>query len=87
MTNQTTSIDSDALRVGRLVHHIAEAVIVGAQQRGLGIIAMPTGYALMLNADHSHYYWVNHLGQESEIHWNKWAIYRGAKAHAAKAAQ
>lgn len=48
----------------------------------LGICQMPEGYALMLNPDQSHYYFVRHDGLESVIHWNRWAIYRWAKADA-----
>ena len=48
----------------------------------LGIQRMPKGYALMLNCDESHFYWLRHDGAESCIHWNKWAVYRGARADA-----
>lgn len=47
----------------------------------LGFIRMPEGYALMLNSDQTHFYWINDKGEESVIHWDKWAVYRGAKAH------
>jgi len=45
----------------------------------LGIQKMPDGYALMLNRDKSHFYWLRHDGLESCICWDKWAVYRGAK--------
>lgn len=45
----------------------------------LGIQSMPDGYALMLNADATHFYGLRHDGLESAIHWNKWAIYAWAK--------
>lgn len=45
----------------------------------LGIKKMPEGYALMLNPDKTHYYWLRKCGLESCIHWDKWAVYRGAK--------
>ena len=45
----------------------------------LGIQKMPQGYALMLNADQTHFYWLRHDGIESQICWDKWAVYRGAK--------
>ena len=48
--------------------------------RSLGIQKMPPGYALMLNADGSHFYWLREDGSESVIHWDKWAIYRWAMA-------
>lgn len=50
----------------------------------LGIQKMPEGYALMLNADESHFYWLRYDGVESQICWDKWAVYRGAKEDAAK---
>lgn len=46
----------------------------------LGIQKMPEGYALMLNPDQTHYYWLRYDGVYSVIHWNRWAVYRGAKA-------
>lgn len=46
---------------------------------GLGIKRMPVGYALMLNADYSHYYWLRYDGKESAISWDRWAVYRWAK--------
>lgn len=45
----------------------------------LGIQKMPEGYALMLNSDKSHFYWLRYDGVESCICWDKWAVYRGAK--------
>ena len=50
----------------------------------LGIQRMPYGYALMLNSDRTHYYWLRWDGAESSIHWSMWACYRGAKLDAAK---
>lgn len=50
----------------------------------LGIQDMPQGYALILNADKSHFFWVCYDGVESVIHWDKWAIYRSAKRRASK---
>lgn len=55
---------------------------LGCRQCRLGIVEMPEGYALMLNGDQTHYFWVNDLGEESVICWNKWMVYRGAKGHA-----
>ena len=46
----------------------------------LGIQKMPKPFALMLNADKSHFFYFNKdTGEESDIHWSKWAVYRGAK--------
>lgn len=51
----------------------------------LGIQSMPNGYALMLNADYTHYFWMEKAtGRESAEDWNKWRIYHGAKADAKK---
>lgn len=46
--------------------------------KSLGFQKMPTGYALMLNSDESHFYWLRHDGLQSCICWDKWAVYRGA---------
>lgn len=46
----------------------------------LGFQKMPEGYELWLNPDRTHFYWLQtDTGRESVIHWDKWAIYRGAK--------
>lgn len=50
----------------------------------LGFTKMPRGYALMLNSDKTHFYWLRYDGKESSINWDKWAIYRGARIVAAK---
>ena len=47
---------------------------------------MPEGYALMLNPDRTHHYWLRFNGNESAIHWDKWAVYRGAIKNKTKAA-
>lgn len=45
----------------------------------LGIQKMPEGYHLMLDADGMYFFWMEEAtGRESVIHWNKWAVYRGA---------
>jgi hypothetical protein len=50
----------------------------------LGFQNMPDGYSLVLNADQSHFFWMERAtGVESAIHWSKWSCYRGAKEHAA----
>lgn len=48
-------------------------------RKSLGIQQMPNGYELMLNYDGTHFYWLRYDGVESCIHWDKWAVYRGAK--------
>jgi hypothetical protein len=50
----------------------------------LGIKKMPEGYTLMLNNDQTHYYWSKDDRVESDIHWDKWAIWRGAVEHSKK---
>jgi hypothetical protein len=47
--------------------------------RTLGFCHMPHGYALMLNSDADHYYWLKHDGSEGEINWDRWAVYRSAR--------
>ena len=51
----------------------------GCERRKLGFVNMPTGYALMLNADCTHYFYLRYNGGEGAIHWDRWAIYRWAK--------
>lgn len=47
----------------------------------LGIQQMPEGYALMINVDLTHHYWFElATGARGRIHWNKWSVYRQAKA-------
>ncbi|MEQ8511191.1 MAG: hypothetical protein RLN67_02120 [Algiphilus sp.] len=45
----------------------------------LGVVAMPEGFALMLDPDRMFFYWLREDGTESAITWDKWAVYRGAK--------
>jgi len=65
-----------------LAVHVLDHVNVGSHgmDDSLGIREMPEGYALMLNSDESHFYWIRYDGVESVICWDKWAVYRGAKA-------
>jgi len=49
--------------------------------KSLGFQRMPEGYALMLNADHTHFYWLRFDGQEGCIDWNKWRARKGAIIH------
>lgn len=57
----------------------------GGERRdsALGIQNMPHGYALMLNADRTHYFWLRHDGAEGAVCWDKWRVRRGAFANAA----
>ena len=48
--------------------------------KSLGIQKMPVGYALMLNSDGTHYFWITDSA-ESVISWDKWSAYRGAVSH------
>lgn len=48
--------------------------------KSLGIQKMPPGYALMLDPDELYFFWLCEDGTESSIHWNKWAIRKGAVA-------
>lgn len=50
----------------------------------LGIQRMPDGYALMLDADEMYFFWLDGNGGASVAHWDKWAVFRGAKLHSAK---
>ena len=50
----------------------------------LGFQKMPEGYSLMLDADGMFFFWMERsTGRESAGTWNRWAVYRGAKADAA----
>lgn len=50
----------------------------------LGFQSMPSGYALILNQDMTHYFWLRSDGTVSADGWDKWAAYRGAKLDAIK---
>ena len=64
-----------------LKEEVEDDISVGSRQCSLGICNMPDGYALMINPDRTHYYWLRSDGAESFICWDKWAVYRGAKAN------
>lgn len=53
------------------------------KSKALGIQSMPDGYALILNSDRTHYFWIT-VSLESCISWDKWATYRGAISHCNK---
>lgn len=63
-----------------LSFHVNDHESIGSidASKSLGIQKMPDGYALMLNPDRTHFYWLRYDGVASVIHWDKWAIYRGA---------
>ena len=46
--------------------------------KSLGFQKMPVGYALMLNQDKSHFFWLRFDGLESNPDWDKWSVRRGA---------
>ena len=46
----------------------------------LGFCDVPMGYALLLNRDESHFFYIKEDGKESSIHWDKWAVYNWIKA-------
>lgn len=64
-----------------LIIHVAEYVKSGCYNvsGSLGIQKMPAGYALMLNSDQTHFFWLRFDGIVSVIDWDKWSCYRGAK--------
>lgn len=45
----------------------------------LGNVKLPEGYALLLNSDHSHFFYIKADNYESCIHWSKWTVYRWIK--------
>jgi hypothetical protein len=67
-----------------LADHIADHESHGCRRvdRSLGFARMPEGYALMLDADGTYFYWLSEDGRESAEHWSKWAIWRWAKSAA-----
>jgi hypothetical protein len=71
-----------------LADRIEDHVSVGSHfanwKLGPGI-KMPEGYALMLDGDAVYFYWLRSDGMQSVCHWDKWAVYRGAKQDAERA--
>lgn len=65
-----------------LADHVKSAVSMGCTHADnmLGIQKMPEGYALMIDADDMYFFWLRHDGCNSVIHWNKWAVRKGALA-------
>lgn len=64
----------DAVMVGNYYDH---------EDAALGCVRMPPGYLLVRVDDH--WMWVHpETDRESCIHWDRWAIYRGAAEDARK---
>lgn len=63
-----------------LAEHVADYEAHGCRRvdRCLGIQKMPSGYALMLDPDDYYFFWLRDDGGASAIHWNKWAVRKGA---------
>ena len=63
-----------------LLEEVNEYIDIGCQYtpRALGFQSMPEGYALMVNADCTHYFWICEDGRDSCIG-SMWGVYYGAK--------
>ncbi|PHR58759.1 MAG: hypothetical protein COA47_10155 [Robiginitomaculum sp.] len=49
----------------------------------LGFVSVPGNYALLLNSDYSHFFYIKAgVEDESCVHWDKWAVYRWIKQDA-----
>lgn len=80
MTTPETFEQPESRRLlDRLVGRISEFENEGCRVVSFGNVRVPDGYAVLLNADESHYFWICGDGRESVMHWNKWAVLRGAK--------
>lgn len=64
----------------RLFVHVNDHKLMGCVRcdNSLGFRKMPEGYALMLNRDESHYYWLKFDGSEGPEAWDKWYVYHSA---------
>lgn len=64
----------------RLEVQVSEHEALGSTRcdKSLGIRSMPEGYALMLNRDESHFYWLKFDGSEGVEAWDKWYVYHSA---------
>lgn len=74
-------IDGDTLAT-----HVQDHIANGSSDftDRLGVAKMPKGYALLLDHDETFFYWLRDDGKQSDVHWNKWAVYRGARENALK---
>jgi hypothetical protein len=84
MSNETKNSASNAIESSTLLDDLV--IDYGKSgcprmDKSLGFQKMPDGYALMLNCDHTHYFWLRFDGTQSVIDWNKWNVRRGAFAH------
>jgi hypothetical protein len=70
----------------KLNKHVEQHESFGCSNRSnsLGIQRMPEGYALMLDGDAMYFYWLRFDGNQSCIHWNKWAVRKGAMIDTAR---
>ena len=66
----------------KLNNVIRDHINQGSAPIYLGIQQVPPGYQIMINADRSHFYYVDYLGEESAISCSKWQVYGWAKADA-----
>lgn len=69
-----------------LKDYVSDHIMIGCLDvsKSLGMQYMPDGYALMINPDYTHFYWINSNGKESGLCWDKWQVYLGAKVHSKK---
>lgn len=74
-------------RATQLQRVVADYESIGCMRcdRTLGFTRMPDGYALMLDPDRMHFFWLRYDDAESVTDWDKWAIYRGAVDDSRKA--
>jgi len=55
---------------------------LGCSVAATGKAKIPDDYAIMLNADESHFFWLHKSDATGPVDWNKWRVLRSAKAHA-----
>jgi len=59
---------------------IADYENLGCRLANMGRAKIPSGYAIMLNPDESHFFWISDDYIEGPIHWNKWEVLRMVRA-------
>lgn len=62
----------------RLASELAYHLKSGSSQMKIGFHAAPEGYAIMIDADRTMFYWLRYDGMTSTPCCDKWATYRGA---------
>lgn len=72
----TSVVVLTAEMAARLHNEIRNAEDDGCRLCSFGAVKVPDGFAVLLNADQSHFFGLKWDGTESEIHWNRWAVYR-----------